>query len=99
MVLKRIGVLSAGKVAGILYAGMGFLIGLFFSLFAVVGGALGSMSEGSGEGAAIGLLFGIGAVIVMPVFYGIVGFLFAMVGALLYNLVASVAGGLEIELE
>lgn len=100
MVLKRIGVLSAGKVSGILYAGMGLIIGLIFSLVAVVGSAIGSMSDSGGaEGALLGMLFGLGAVIFMPIFYGLIGFLTGIVGAFLYNLVASVAGGIELELE
>ncbi len=47
----------------------------------------------------LGLLFGVGAVVVMPIVYGLLGFVSALVGAALYNLVARVTGGIELELE
>lgn len=101
MVVKRIGVVSAGKISGILYAGIGLVFGLFFSLFAVVGSAIGSFAdEGPGAaGALFGLLFGLGAVVVMPIAYGLLGFLAGLLSAALYNLASRLVGGLEIDLE
>ena len=97
MVLKRIGILSAGKIAGLIYACFGLLVGAFFSLFALIGSVAG-MSAGEEE-AAFGLLFGVGAVIIMPLFYGFIGFVGGLISALIYNLLAKVVGGLELELE
>lgn len=96
MTLNRIGVLSCGKVMGVMYALIGLIIGVFFSLFAVLGAAI---SAGMGEGdGGIGMLFGAGAVIIMPIFYGICGFLGGLISAAVYNLVARIVGGLEMDL-
>jgi hypothetical protein len=35
----------------------------------------------------------------MPIIYGVVGFLFGVIGAALYNLVARWIGGFEVEVE
>lgn len=97
MVLRRIGILSAAKITGILYGGMGLLFGALFSLMAMAG-MMADMSNG-GEGALMGMIFGVGAVIFLPLFYGVIGAIFAAIGAALYNLVAGLVGGLEIEIE
>jgi hypothetical protein len=93
-VVKRVGVLSLGKVLGVLYALLGLIIGAFFSLFALVGAV-----AAGGEGGAATLLFGVGAIIMFPVLYGIGGFIGGIIVAALYNVVVSVAGGIELELE
>ncbi|MCP4654067.1 MAG: hypothetical protein GY856_01480 [bacterium] len=98
MVLKRIGVLSCGKVSGLLYGIMGLIIGAIFTLVSLLGAAIGAMSSGSNE-AWFGALFGVGAIIILPIFYGVLGFIMGIISAALYNLVAGFAGGLEIELE
>ena len=99
MVLKKVGVLSCGKVLGVLYGGLGLLVGAIFSLIAIVGAALGAAASNGSGGAAFGVIFGIGAVVLLPIFYGGMGFVSGIIMASLYNLVAKVAGGLEVELE
>jgi hypothetical protein len=99
MTLNRIGVLSCGKVLGTLYVAVGFVFGLIFSLISVLGMAIGAGSGEIGGGQALfGMLFGIGAVIILPIFYGIMGFLGGLLMAALYNLVARVVGGIELDL-
>lgn len=98
MVIKSIRVLSLGKVVGSIYAGMGLIFGGIFSLFSIFGAAIGSAASDSPE-AWFGLLFGVGAVIILPLFYGIFGFLGGLLTAAIYNLVANVVGGLEFEVE
>jgi hypothetical protein len=97
MILKRIGVLSGAKVFGAVYAGMGLVIGCIFSLFAMLQGAiLGATSDLGGMGGAFGMLFGVGAIILFPIFYGLMGFLGGALGAFIYNLVSGFVGGLEL---
>ncbi len=96
MELKRVDVLSCAKVAGILYACMGLLVGGLFSLFAVMGAALGS--GGDVEAPMVGLLFGVGAVIILPIFYGVMGAVCVAIGAALYNVIARTVGGIRVEL-
>lgn len=97
MVLNRVSALSAAKVMGAVYAGLGLLFGAIFSFFALVGAGIGA-AAGGGEEAFIGALFGVGAIIILPLFYGTIGLIAGLIGASVYNLAARVVGGLEIEL-
>jgi hypothetical protein len=98
MVLKSIGVLSCGKLMGILNALLGVLIGGFFALISLAGVALQQAQGGNGPVLPF-MGMGVGAVIVFPIFYGIIGFIGGIIMALLYNAVANIAGGLELEFE
>lgn len=97
MVLKKIGILSIGKIAACIYGAMGLIFGAILSLVSIVGAGIGAAS-GEQE-AFFGALFGVGAIIVLPIFYGLIGAIAAMIGSAIYNLAASVVGGIEIELE
>jgi len=96
MVLKSIGVFSMAKMLATLYAVIGFLIGLIFALLSMVGAGLASSDGG---GAFFGLIFGVGAVIILPILYGFFGFIGGALMSALYNLIAGMAGGIELELE
>jgi hypothetical protein len=45
------------------------------------------------------VVFGVGAVVVLPVFYGLMGFVGGLLSSALYNLVARTVGGVELEVE
>jgi hypothetical protein len=96
--IRRIGVLSLAKVLGLLYALLGLIIGglvTCFSLFGtLVAGA--NMPEGP-EGPLFGLVFGLGSIIILPIFYGLAGFIGGLIVATLYNLLAGWVGGIELE--
>lgn len=96
MVITRVRVLSVAKIAGVLYAGVGLIIGALFSLIGLAGFAGGMASESSG-GALVSALFGVGAIVVLPIFYGVMGFVVTLVSAWLFNIAAGIAGGVEIE--
>jgi hypothetical protein len=96
MIVRRVGPLSFAKLMGVLYVLMGLLFGGIVSLISVVGGALVPHDQPSGM---TGALFGAAAIVVLPIFYGVIGFLGSLVGAALYNAVASVVGGVEIDLQ
>lgn len=95
MILKRLGPLSLAKVAGFLYAVMGLIAGCVFALIAVFGGAVSQASQGP----VMGVLFGVGAIVFLPILYGGLGFLGSLLMAALYNFAASIAGGIELHLE
>jgi hypothetical protein len=98
MVLKSVGVLSAGKVSGTLCALIGILIGGFLALFSLAGVAM--QAQGQGGGPQIPAIFlGVGALVIVPIFYGVIGFISGILYAALYNLIAAVVGGIELELE
>jgi hypothetical protein len=93
MVIKHVGVWSAARISGALYAVMGLLVGLMFAAFASLG--VGLASEDSG--AFIGMLFGIGGIVIAPILYGVLGLIGGAIGAAIYNLVAGAVGGIEID--
>ena len=79
--VKRIGPGSAFKVGLVLYGAIGLLLGIIMALFSAAAGALGGMASAGQPGPArvIGLGMGIGAVIVFPICYGIIGGVFAAI--------------------
>ena len=95
MELKRVAPGSAFKVAGGIYGALGLVIGCLFSLFALVGAGI----AGNSEAGFAGALFGVGAIVIIPIFYGLLGAVMAAIMASLYNLIARLLGGLELELE
>ena len=100
MVIRRIDVLSLAKVLGVLYAMLGLVFGLLFSFFSLMGAAIGAgMQDAGAEGTVFSLLFGVGAVVAMPILYGIMGFVGGLLTALFYNLTAGFVGGIRLDLE
>jgi len=96
MTITRVGPLSAAKVAGLLYVVIGLVAGAFVSLFAMAGAAIGAGS-GNGDGATFGALFGVGAIILLPIFYGFFGFVGTLIMAALFNVAAGMVGGIEVD--
>jgi hypothetical protein len=89
-VVKRVGVLSLAKTFGVIYAVIGLILGAFMTLFSLVGA--GMVQSG------LGVLFGVGAIILLPIFYGLAGFVVGALVAFVYNFVAGFVGGIELEL-
>jgi hypothetical protein len=96
MIVKRVGVMSAGKVMGVLYAGLGLIGGAFFSLVSLLGASIPSDPGRPNPGAGL-LVFGAAAIIVFPIIYGILGFIGGIISGAIYNLAASVVGGIELD--
>ena len=96
MVIKRVNAFSAAKVMGLLGLGIGLVLGGFLSLGALaLGGAAAANDEPAG--ALFGMLFGAGAIVILPLFYGCVAFVGGLIQALLYNVAAKFTGGVEVE--
>jgi hypothetical protein len=95
MELKRVGPWSTAKVLGTMYAAMGLIFGALFACIALVGG---SIARESSEAGAFGALFGVGAIVMFPLFYGIGGAVFGALSAWLYNIFAGMVGGIELQL-
>ncbi len=91
MMLKRVGVLSCGKIVGLLYFFAGIIVGLIFFFFALIG-AMTAPAE-----AMLGVLVSLLFIIFLPVFYGGMGFVAGLICGLIYNLIAQYFGGLEME--
>jgi len=88
--------MSCAKVSGVLYAAMGLIIGFFVSLFSIFGAMLGSSGS---DGAMFGFLFGIGSIIIMPIFYGVIGFVATFIAVLIFNYIVNFTGGIEMYFE
>ena len=101
MVIRRVGVVSMAKLMGVLYGGIGLLVGAAFALFSIVGG--GALLAGGGEEGALGggMMMGMGVamIVIAPVFYGITGFLAGALTGWLYNLAAGWVGGIEVDIQ
>lgn len=97
MVIKRVNPVSAAKIGGVLYGLLGLVIGACISVFALLfSGAMAAMSDAPG-GQMYGMLFGAGAVVIMPILYGVIGFVMTLISAALYNIASKITGGVEIE--
>ena len=86
---------QAGKVLAALYLGLSLLFIPFFLLFTFIAPSLPHQPGAPNPGAALagmGLVF----VVVIPIFYTIIGFVGGALAALIYNLAAKVTGGLEL---
>ena len=95
MIIRRVGPLSFAKLSGTLYALLGLLVGGVFSMIAMAGGFASDELAGRGIAAVLG----VGAIIVFPIFYGVMGFVATLIGAWLYNLVAGIVGGVELDVQ
>ncbi|MFO1475086.1 MAG: hypothetical protein U1F98_00370 [Verrucomicrobiota bacterium] len=80
--------LRAGIVLAALYAVLSLLAVPFF----LVATALSARS-----GSSAPAIFSAGFAILLPILYGVLGFLAGVLGAAVYNLIAKLTGGLEFE--
>jgi hypothetical protein len=92
-IVKSVGVMSVAKVMGLMYGCMGLIFAPFFLLIGLVGSAMGQAKT------PFAGIFGIFLALLLPVLYGLMGFVAGAIGALLYNLFARLVGGFELELE
>ena len=88
MVLNRIGPVSAAMVVAALYAIFGLMMGAFFSIAALF----------RPDAGGVGAMWGVAAVVIFPVLYGVLGFLVTLLTTWLYNVVAGAVGGIELDL-
>jgi hypothetical protein len=95
MIVKRVGVASVAKIYGAITAAFGLLIGLMFATASLIGAGFAD----SGPEAIMGPIFGVGAIIALPIMYGVMGLIGGAIGALLYNAFAALVGGVELDIE
>ena len=83
--IRRFGIGQTAKVVAVLYA----LMGLIFVPIFLVAAAFAPKEAGFGTGIALAL----------PIFYGVLGYIFTAIACAIYNFVAGFVGGIEVELE
>ena len=99
MVIRRVGVASAARIAGALYAVIGLIIGCIVAMVSLLSAnIMGAASQGDMP-AWIAPMFGVGAIVVAPIMYGVMGLVIGALTAAIYNVVAGMAGGLEVDVQ
>lgn len=83
--IRRFGVGQTAKVVATLYV----LMGLVFVPIFLIAAKFSPKETGFGPGFALAL----------PIIYGVLGFIFTAIGCAIYNFVAGLVGGIEVELE
>ena len=71
------------------------MIGVCIALASMIGAGLADTAEG----AMFAPIFGVGAVVVMPILYGVMGVIGGVIGAVLYNVFAGMVGGVSLNVE
>lgn len=92
-IVKSVGVMSVAKIMGLIYGCMGLVFAPFFLLVGLMGSLVGQQKS------PFAGIFGITFAILMPVLYGVIGFITGAIASLLYNLFAHWVGGFELEME
>jgi len=95
MIVKSVGVASVAKMYGAISAGVGLLIGVCIALASLVGAGFADTSEQ----AMFAPILGVGAVVIMPILYGVMGAIGGAIGAILYNVFAGMVGGVALNIE
>lgn len=91
--LRSIAVMSSAKICAVVHAAIGILVGVIFLLVGIVGAAFAPAQQ------KLGMLGIVVMAVLMPVFYGVLGFVMGALWAFVYNFAASAIGGLELEFE
>ncbi len=90
--LRRIGAMSYAKIEGIAGAIVGFVEGAIYSV-----SSLSSVAATMIPGLAQRL--GVLSIVVYPIYYLVLSFVFALIGAWLYNVAAPKVGGIKVTLK
>jgi hypothetical protein len=98
MVIRKIGIGSAVKFFAVFYGFLGLLIGACVALFALIGAGMSATADESVP-AWLGAGLGVGAIIAFPIFYAVLGVISGLITAGLFNIVAGLTGGLEIDVQ
>ena len=94
--IRRLGVIRTANVLGIVYV----LITLMFVVpFALILVASGPMQVTDRFGRTVDIGFAPLLLLLAPILYGIIGWIFTALFAILYNLASWVAGGVEMQLD
>lgn len=92
--IKSFGVFQTAKVAGIIYFLLGIVIIIPIWLIFTALAPLMRQSDTPVVPFFTGTLL-----IMLPIFYGIIGFITTAIGCLIYNFIAGWTGGIELEVE
>ena len=100
--IRKLGILSVAKIYAVMMLVISLLISIPYGLIIIIFSLTGASSIGGRESLALGgggVVLGLGIMIGLPIFYGIIGFIGGALSALIYNIFAGFVGGIEIEVE
>jgi len=100
-VLKKIPLWPVIRVCFVVFIIIGILIGILYALLLSSWSFLISSLGDSGLGDEVGILRGIGLILIplIAILYAVFGTIVVAIWVLIYNLIASVVGGIELMLE
>jgi hypothetical protein len=99
MIVKRVGALSVGKIWGAIYGLFGLVLGVCISLYWLLQGLRDGTIRDAFNDFSLWSVYGIGAVVLLPLLYALIGMIAGLIVAVLYNWSAKIIGGIEIELK
>ena len=100
MTIRRFGVISVAKMYGLLMFLFGLIFGVIYGLILIVfGAAISTLGRDAAAGGVSTVVMGVAMMIALPLIYGVMGFVMGAIGALIYNAVAGIIGGIKFELE
>jgi len=88
--LMRVNMISLAKIIAIVYALFGVIMGCFVAVSKIMGIQL------TGEAAQL-QNFGVGAIVILPIIYALIGAVSGLVSAFFFNTAIKWAGPLEID--
>lgn len=103
--IKKLGIISVAKIYAVMMFVISLLIAIPYGLVIIVISLVGGASAGSQDGfsglmvGGGGIVMGLVVMIAIPIFYACIGFIAGIIGALVYNILAGIVGGIEIEVE
>jgi hypothetical protein len=93
--VRKVDVMSVAKIHAAFGAILGLITGIAMTAITASVGMLGMAVPVAG----VAMMFGALSIIIMPILYGIGGFVVGAICAFLYNIIASKVGGIVIELK
>lgn len=99
--IKKLGILSVAKMYAAIMLVVSLLISIPYGLIIMIFGAamMGTGQSGGMAAAGGSVVAGLAVMIILPIIYSAMGFVFGALGAVLYNLFANFVGGIEVEVE
>jgi hypothetical protein len=100
-VLKKIPLWPVLRMSFVIFIIIGIIIGVFYAIMLSMWGALMSSFAEAGFVEQFGVLRGLGFVLipVVAILYAVFGTIVVAIWTIVYNLIAAVAGGIELVLE
>jgi hypothetical protein len=102
LLIRKLGVFSCAKIYAVIMLVISLIISIPYGLIIIVYALFGAGMMGGDAAFAVGgggVVLGIGIMIGLPILYGVMGFIFGAIMALIYNVFSGIVGGVEMEVE